>query len=31
MIAETAIEHDFELFTLNLKDFRFIDGLRLFS
>jgi len=29
MIAATAIEHDLELFTLNLKDFRFIDGLQL--
>jgi tRNA(fMet)-specific endonuclease VapC len=29
-IAETAIENDVELFTLNKKDFRFIEGLKLY-
>lgn len=28
-IAATAIAYNFELFTLNLKDYRFIEGLRL--
>jgi predicted nucleic acid-binding protein len=30
-IAATAIENDVELFTLNKKDFRFIEGLRLYQ
>jgi tRNA(fMet)-specific endonuclease VapC len=30
LIAATAIAWDIELFTLNHKDYRFIDGLRLF-
>ena len=30
LIASTAIVNDLELFTLNLKDFRFIKGLRLY-
>jgi tRNA(fMet)-specific endonuclease VapC len=30
-IAATAIEYDVELFTLNKKDFRFIEGLRLYQ
>ena len=29
LIAATAMEYDFALFTLNLKDFRFIDRLQL--
>ena len=29
-IAATAIVYDVELFTLNKKDFRFIDGLKLY-
>ena len=29
-IAATAIEYDVELFTLNKKDFRFIEGLKLY-
>lgn len=29
LIAATALEHDFNLLTLNWKDFRFITGLRL--
>jgi len=31
LIAATAIYYDIELFTLNLKDFRFIPGLKLYS
>lgn len=31
LIAATAICHDFELFTLNEKDFRFIEHLRLYQ
>jgi predicted nucleic acid-binding protein len=31
MIAATAIEHNCEFFTLNKKDFRFIDGLKLYG
>lgn len=30
-IAATAIENDVELFTLNKKDFRFIEGLKLYQ
>ncbi len=30
-IAATAIANDVELFTLNLKDYRFIDGLKLYK
>jgi len=30
LIASTAIVNDLELFTLNLKDFRFIKGLKLY-
>ena len=30
-IAATAMVHDVELFTLNFRDYRFIDGLRLFK
>ena len=30
-IAATALVHDLPLYTLNLKDFRFIDGLRLYD
>jgi len=29
LIAATAISHDLELYTLNIKDFRFITGLNL--
>ena len=29
-IASTAIQYDFPLFTLNVKDFRYIDGLQLY-
>jgi predicted nucleic acid-binding protein len=29
LIASSAIENDFKLLTLNLKDFKFIDGLNL--
>lgn len=29
LIAATAIEHDIPLYTLNLKDFRFISMLQL--
>ena len=29
-IASTAIHYDFPLFTLNVKDFRYIDGLQLY-
>ena len=28
-IAATALENDFELYTLNTKDYRFIDSLKL--
>jgi predicted nucleic acid-binding protein len=31
LIAATAIEHDIPLYTLNLKDFRFINTLQLHS
>ena len=31
LIAATALYFDIELFTYNLKDFRFIKGLRLFN
>lgn len=31
LIAATALVHNVELFTLNLKDFRFISGLTLFD
>lgn len=31
LIAATAITHNLPLFTLNLKDFRFIEGIRLYS
>ena len=30
-IAATAITNDIELFTLNIKDFRFVDGLKLYK
>jgi tRNA(fMet)-specific endonuclease VapC len=30
-IAASAIAHDIEFYTLNIKDYRFIDGLRLFT
>ena len=30
-IAATAIANDIELYTLNIKDYKFIDGLRLFK
>ena len=30
-IAATALVHELPLYTLNLKDFRFIDGLRLYD
>jgi len=30
-IAATAIAHNIELYTLNMKDYRFIDGLRLYK
>ena len=30
-IAATALVHDFPLYTLNRKDFRFIEGLRLYD
>lgn len=30
-IAATALANDIELYTLNLKDYRFIDGLKLFK
>lgn len=29
-IAATALAQDVELYTLNIKDFRFIDGLKLY-
>lgn len=31
LIASTAIVHQIELFTLNFKDFHFINGLKLYS
>jgi len=31
LIAATALRHNIPLFTLNLKDFRFISNLKLFS
>jgi len=31
IIAATALRHDLNLYTLNLKDFRFIDGLSLYK
>jgi len=31
LIAATAIEHGMSLYTLNLKDFRFIAGLHLYT
>jgi tRNA(fMet)-specific endonuclease VapC len=31
LIAATALNHDVELYTLNLKDFRYIPDLKLFS
>lgn len=31
IIASTAIHHDLPLYTLNLKDFRFIVGLKIYS
>lgn len=31
LIAATALEHDLELYTLNIKDFRFILGLRFYQ
>lgn len=31
LIAATALEHNLELYTLNVKDFRFILGLRLYQ
>jgi len=30
LIADTALVNDLELYTLNIKDFRFIDNLRLY-
>lgn len=30
LIAATAIVHNLELYTLNTKDFRYIDGIRLY-
>ena len=30
LIAATALSHDVQLYTLNLKDFRFISGLNLY-
>ena len=30
LIASTAIHHNIELYTLNLKDFKFIEGIKLF-
>jgi tRNA(fMet)-specific endonuclease VapC len=29
LIAATALVHDMSLYTLNLKDFRFIEGINL--
>ncbi|MEK6616468.1 MAG: type II toxin-antitoxin system VapC family toxin [Bacteroidota bacterium] len=31
LIAATALVHNFELYTLNTKDFRFINGIKLFA
>jgi tRNA(fMet)-specific endonuclease VapC len=31
LIASTAIIHSIELYTLNIKDFRFLDGVKLFD
>ena len=31
LIAATAIANDIELYTLNIKDYRFIDGLKLYK
>jgi len=31
LIAATAICHDMELLTYNVKDFKFIQGIKLFS
>lgn len=31
LIAATAIYHDVELYTLNIKDFRFLDKVKLFK
>jgi predicted nucleic acid-binding protein len=31
LIASTALVHQLELYTLNLKDFRFITGLNLYN
>ena len=31
LIAAMALEHDLELYTLNIKDFRFILGLRFYQ
>nr|MBC7613557.1 type II toxin-antitoxin system VapC family toxin [Pseudopedobacter sp.] len=31
LIASTALHHNIELFTLNTKDFKFIEGIKLFS
>ena len=30
-IAASAMAHDIELYTLNIKDYRFIDGLKLYK
>ena len=30
LIAATALANDLELYTLNIKDFRFIENLRLY-
>jgi len=30
-IAATALANDIELYTLNLKDYRFIEGLKLYK
>lgn len=30
-IAASALANDFELYTLNIKDYRFIDGLKLYK
>nr|NQU89390.1 hypothetical protein [Bacteroidota bacterium] len=31
LIAATALANDVEIYTLNKKDYRFIDGLKLYS
>jgi tRNA(fMet)-specific endonuclease VapC len=31
LIAATALSHDMSLYTLNLKDFRFIEGINLYQ